>query len=522
MAVVHVYLIVSNKLPINFPIFGKRILKMKHLEIMIVLASLTDKSGSDSFLKSISQEVETVYASDGTRKYLQENGVQCKSISELTGFSELLGGRVKTLHPAIFAGILSRDNDEDRKQLKDQGYFPFDIVMCNLYDFNKYKDGSEDEKVEHIDIGGVSLIRAAAKNWRRVSILKDETDYKLVEKEIKGNGKVSDQTRRNLAMDAFRFTYEYDLAIYESFHRSSVNSSIELKNPKKLRYGENPDQDGFIYEFPEYGTMEVFHGKEMSYNNYVDASSAIEVAIDFKDPFAVVIKHNTPCGAAIGKDHGEALEKAIDADRESAYGSVICINGVADKRVAEAIKDLFVEIIIAKDFDEESNKMLSKKKNLRMIKYLGKGPERNFKTLFNGILEQTKMNTDIDKLENVVKTNQTFSPEDIEFAWKIAAYCRSNAIVLSKDRVTMGIGAGQTSRVEAAKIACARAGAKAKGSIMASDAYLPFSDNVDVARQYGVAAIVEPGGSIRDQDVIEACKKYGISLYFTGTRVFLH
>lgn len=489
---------------------------------MNVLASLTDKSGSDEFLKAIKGKVEKIYASEGTRKYLEENGVKSISLSELTGFDDLLGGRVKTLHPAIFSGILMRDNDEDRKEVEERGYFPFDVVMCNLYDFSKYMNGTEEEKIEHIDIGGVSLLRAAAKNWKRVTVVKNRKDYELVERDIAEHGMIREETRKTLAIDAFKLTYRYDMMIYNSLNDKGEVRLIELENGKKLRYGENPDQKGFIYEIPEYGKMEVFHGKEMSYNNYVDASSAIETALDFSDPFAVVIKHNTPCGAATGINHGDALEKAIDADRESAYGSVICINGTADKRVAAAMKDLFVEIIIAKDFDSDAQQIIGKKKNIRMIKYSGNGPERSFKTLFNGILEQTRMNTSIDQMKEVVKTGREFSTKEIEFAWKIAAHCRSNAVVLTKDCVTVGVGAGQTSRVEATKIACSRAGEKARGSIMASDAYLPFSDNVDVAGENGIAAIVEPGGSIRDQDVIESCKKQKISLYFTGRRVFLH
>ena len=489
---------------------------------MNVLASLTDKSGSDEFLKAIKGKVEKIYASEGTRKYLEENGVKSISLSELTGFDDLLGGRVKTLHPAIFSGILMRDNDEDRRQVEERGYFPFDVVMCNLYDFSKYMNGTEEEKIEHIDIGGVSLLRAAAKNWKRVTVVKNRKDYELVERDIAEHGMISEETRKTLAIDAFKLTYRYDMMIYNSLNDKGEVRLIELENGKKLRYGENPDQEGFIYEIPEYGKMEVFHGKEMSYNNYVDASSAIETALDFSDPFAVVIKHNTPCGAATGINHGDALKKAINADRESAYGSVICINGTADKRVAAAMKDLFVEIIIAKDFDSDAQQIIGKKKNIRMIKYSGNGPERSFKTLFNGILEQTRMNTSIDQMKEVVKTGREFSTKEIEFAWKIAAHCRSNAVVLTKDCVTVGVGAGQTSRVEATKIACSRAGEKAQGSIMASDAYLPFSDNVDVAGENGIAAIVEPGGSIRDEDVIESCQKQKISLYFTGRRVFLH
>lgn len=254
---------------------------------MNVLASLTDKSGSDEFLKAIKGKVEKIYASEGTRKYLEENGVKSISLSELTGFDDLLGGRVKTLHPAIFSGILMRDNDEDRRQVEERGYFPFDVVMCNLYDFSKYMNGTEEEKIEHIDIGGVSLLRAAAKNWKRVTVVKNRKDYELVERDIAEHGMISEETRKTLAIDAFKLTYRYDMMIYNSLNDKGEVRLIELENGKKLRYGENPNQEGFIYEIPEYGKMEVFHGKEMSYNNYVDASSAIETALDFSDPFTV-------------------------------------------------------------------------------------------------------------------------------------------------------------------------------------------------------------------------------------------
>ncbi len=489
---------------------------------MNVLVSLTNKDGSDRFLKRIEKYVDDIYASDGTKKFLVTNGISCKSITELTGFKEMLGGRVKTLHPAVFAGILAKSTREHMDELKRSGYPAFDLVLCNLYDFGAYTNGTDDEKAEHIDIGGVALIRAAAKNWERVAIVKDQKDYDLVSEELRTNGAISKVTRKKLAIEAFRYTTQYDDEIVKSLSESQENISILLENGKVLRYGENPSQKGILYEKPEMGDMEVFHGKEMSYNNYVDASSAIETALDFQEPFAVVIKHNTPCGAAIGKTFGEALEKAIEADRESAFGSVICLNGVADAAAVRPISKLFVEILIARDFTDDAKEILSKKKNLRLVKYRGNGPENNFRTIFNGILQQDRMTTDIEELKTINIGDCEFDRKEIDFAWKVVAHCRSNSIVLTKDGVTVGIGAGQTSRVEAVKIACERAGQKAVGSLMASDAYLPFPDNVEIAQKNGIKGIVEPGGSIRDSEVIEASKKANISLYFTGMRVFLH
>lgn len=489
---------------------------------MNVLASLTDKEGCDRFIKSIEKHIDEIYASDGTRKFLETKGISCKSISELTGFAEMLGGRVKTLHPAIFAGILAKPEKEQMEELKHHDYRAFDLILCNLYDFEAYKNATDDEKAEHIDIGGVALIRAAAKNWKRVSVAKDNRDYDRISKDLSELGTVSLETRRQLAVDAFRYTSHYDEMIMNSLSEGGENHRIVLGKGKVLRYGENPAQKGVLYENPEMGEMEVFHGKEMSYNNYVDASSAIDTALDFTEPFAVVMKHNTPCGAAIGKNLGEALEKAIEADRESAFGSVICLNGVADLEAVKPIGKLFVEILIARDFTDDAVEILSKKKNLRLIKYKGTGPKKNFRTIFNGILEQDRMDTNIGELKVINRGDVEFERKEIEFAWKVVAHCRSNSIVLTKDGVTVGIGSGQTSRVEAVKIACERAGSKAAGSLMASDAYFPFPDNVEVAAKNGIKGIVEPGGSIRDSEVIEASKKANITLYFTGMRVFLH
>ncbi len=487
---------------------------------MNILVSVTDKDGLTDFFQRV--KGNNIFASSGTASFLKNNGIQCNDISSLTGFSELLEGRVKTLHPAIFSGILARDNDQDRKEVENLKYPIFDMVICNLYDFRGNMGKGMDTMIENIDIGGVSLIRAAAKNWSRVAILTDKDDYNAVSNEIMMEGKISEETRKRLAIKAFELTSSYDRMIANALSgKKESYEEIKLERPKKLRYGENPDQEGYLYEVPEFGKLEVFHGKEMSYNNYMDASSAIETALEFDEPFAVVIKHNTPCGAATGKDFSEALERAIDGDRESAYGSVICVNGKIDENVASKIKDLFVEVLIGKEFTDGARKILEKKKNLRMAIYSGKGPERKIRTVFNGYLQQDVVPAAPKKVETIYESDRV-RESDLMLAWKIVAHCRSNAIVLVKDGATVGIGGGQTSRVQAVKIASERAGEKAKGSVMASDAYLPFSDNVDVAASAGIRAIIEPGGSIRDQDVVDACKKYGISLYFTGKRVFLH
>ena len=492
---------------------------------MNILASLTNKEGSEKFLHRIMDHVNVIYASAGTRKYLDDNGVKCSGIDSLTGFTELLGGRVKTLHPAIFAGILARDIESDMKQIAEQGFIAFDIVMCNLYDFDSHRNGTLEEMVENIDIGGVSLIRAAAKNFSRVTVISDPADYNMVAESIEKYGHVEDGIRKKLALKAFSLTSRYDSLIERSLSGDSREmGSVDIYIPsvgKKLRYGENPDQKGYMYEIDNYGKLKVFHGKEMSYNNYMDASSAIETSLEFDEPFAVVIKHNTPCGAATGKDHSNALTKAIEGDMESAYGSVICINGTVTVPVVESMKGVFVEMLIGKEFTPEAREMLEKKKNIRLATYSGRGPSSKIRTVFNGFLEQNVVPAMPETIRDVVNRNDQLL-QDMIFAWKIVAHCRSNSIVLARNGATVGIGAGQTSRVQAARIAVERAGNRAEGSIMASDAYLPFADNVDVAAASGITGIIEPGGSIRDQDVIDACTKHGISLYFTEKRVFLH
>ncbi|MCL4350656.1 MAG: bifunctional phosphoribosylaminoimidazolecarboxamide formyltransferase/IMP cyclohydrolase [Candidatus Thermoplasmatota archaeon] len=492
---------------------------------MKILASLTNKEGADIFLDKVKDHVEMVYASSGTKKFLEGKGVKCTGIETFTGFAEMLDGRVKTLHPAIFGGILAKDSKEHMDQLKEKNFVAFDVVMCNLYDFAGHMEGTLDEKVENIDIGGVSLIRAAAKNFGRVAILTDPSDYDLAADSILKHGEITLDLRKKLSLKAFRLTASYDAMISsnlsEEFGQDSGSGVIIPGRGVELRYGENPDQKGFLHEMNNYGKISIFHGKEMSYNNYMDASSAIETAEEFDEPFAVVIKHNTPCGAAVGKTHSEALLKAIDADRESAYGSVICINGIVDDESCSILKGMFVEVLIARGFTDSAKELLYKRKNIRLATYQGHGPSTRLRSVFNGILEQDFVSAAPKEITPVVNEKKEFLP-DLLFAWKIVAHCRSNAIVLASHGATVGIGAGQTSRVQAAKIAAERAGDKAKGSVMASDAYLPFADNVDVASSSGISAIIQPGGSIRDQDVIDACSRQGISMYFTGKRVFLH
>ena len=494
---------------------------------MNILVSVYDKKGLVEFLKNIHWNDHNIYASGGTFKFLSENGIQSVNTSDLTGFENLLEGRVKTLHPAIFSGILSRDNDMDNIEVKKMGYPVFHMVICNLYPFEKHLlQGNLNSMIENIDIGGVSLIRGAAKNNSRVAVVVEPDDYPLIEGDMAKYGSISEDLRRRLAVKAFGLTATYDSMIArglsEKYKIESDNFVLALNNGKRLRYGENPDQEGYIYPLQGTGKWNIEHGKEMSYNNYLDASSALETCDDFNEPTAVVVKHNSPCGVASSSNMHEALLNAINADRESAYGSVICVNREFESKCAENMKDLFVEVVMAPSFSSDALEIISKKKNLRIVTYEKGQSKIRIRSIYNSVLVQTLQNSNPDELKVVTGNVDNVQMEDLLFAWRVVAHCRSNAMVLVKDKKTVGIGAGQTSRVEALRIAISRAGDKVRGSSLASDAYLPFVDNVEIAAEYGVSSIIQPGGSIRDKDVIEACQKAGIGMIFTGKRVFLH
>ena len=495
--------------------------------IMNVLASVYNKSRLVEFLQNIGLEKNRLYASGGTFKFLTSKGLQCINTSDLTGFEDLFQGRVKTLHPAIFSGILARNTEEDRKTIEGLKYPLFDMVICNLYPFQEFaSSGNTENMVENIDIGGVSLIRAAAKSHERIAVVVDPGDYEAVEREISSTGNVGEALRRRLAVKAFAHTASYDSLISRSFSRlySLENSmlSLELNGGKKLRYGENPDQDGTLFEFPEGGKWKILQGKEMSYNNYVDATAALETCLEFQKPTSVVVKHNSPCGVASNDTIQESLERAIGADPESAYGSVICVNREFDSACFKVLGKVFVEIVMAPSFSADAKELLAKRKNLRAISYENRGMDFTMKSVYNGILIQTPMKADPEETKVVVGHLKEGEMDDLLFAWRVVARCRSNAMVLAKNESTVGIGAGQTSRIEALRIAVSRAKELADGSVLASDAYIPFPDNVELASEFGVSSIIQPGGSIRDQEVMEACRKRNVSMVFTGKRVFLH
>ena len=512
---------------------GKCFIMLNYSSLMRALFSVYDKSGLEQFLKHSRNYIEEVYATGGTLKFLQEKGFEVKNTQDITGFQELLNGRVKTLHPALFAGILSTRDEQSNKELQSHGIKDFDLVVSNLYPFEEAsKTGSIDRMIENIDIGGVSLLRAAAKNFQHVTVASSPNDYDLISTELNSKGKVSLETRKLLAMRTFSRVASYDINIYNSMYRTifdSVPSTLFAKGIKgrELRYGENPDQKGYIYtDGTKSGiaNSEQIQGKELSYNNLLDANSAYETAMEFDRTVVVVMKHNTPCGVCQDDDLATAMEKAVEADKESAYGSVIAMNREMTAEAAAKISKLFVEVIVAPSYSTEALDILSRKKNLRILKVnMDHDRSLRVRSISNGFLVQSPLTSDFEKLELKSGTPcDKKKMDDLLFSWKVVTHCRSNAIVLAKDLVTTGIGAGQTSRIEALRIAVERSGDRSAGSVLASDAFFPFEDNVELTGKSGISAIIQPGGSIRDTEVISKANELGISMYFTGKRVFLH
>ncbi len=503
------------------------------VKAMRILVSVNNKEGIVDFLKRISGSSPEIFASDGTAAFLASNGIKCRPVSDLTGSGSILGGRVKTLHPAIYAGLLSTRDEKSDSELKRFGYGNFDMVVSNLYPFGEVAEsGALNSMVENIDIGGVSLTRAAAKNWTFVTILTSPEDYQKVADEIVANGSVTPETRKELALKAFAVTAAYDALIYTSLYRKLYSTEpdhlfMNYSDRIRLRYGENPDQKGYMYRQP--GRVGIpnakqLHGKELSYNNILDASTALETLQEFEEATAVILKHNTPCGVSSAESIEKAFIVAYNADSESAYGSIVALNREVDEGTAREVAGHFVEVILAPSFSEESLVVLKKRKNLRVLEVnLERDNSLRYRSIPGGMLVQSPMITAIERLEKTGDFEATDRQlKDMVFAWKVAAHCRSNAIVLASDLTTLGIGAGQTSRIESLRIAVGRAGRKVNESVMASDGFLPFSDSVKLAAESGISAIIQPGGSIRDEEVIAECNRLSIPMYFTGRRVFLH
>ncbi len=499
------------------------------------LISVYDKSGIVDFARELISLGYNILATGNTAKLIRENGLSCTDVEKLTGFPEVFHGRVKTLHPKIFGGILyRRDSDEDRKDTAELEIPNIEIVCVNLYPFEQVAEKHPENLallIENIDIGGPSLIRAAAKNYNSVSIVTHPSQYNVVLNELK-IGEVSLSTRKKLALDAFNKTAAYDIFIGKVLapllEKEDEYLRTFARRESVLRYGENPHQSAVVYgNFSEY--FKVIHGKELSYNNILDICSAAELTAEFNEPFCGIIKHNSPCGAAVASDIGEAYQKALKGDPVSAFGGIVSFNRPVDLELAELLNEIFLEVIIAPEFEESALPVLKKKKDRRLIRQL-KFPEVNtqIKTIPGGYLTQSN-DTGFDELSKLdVKTVLTPDEsiiKDMEFAWKIVKHVRSNAIVFAKSGMTIGIGGGQVSRIDSVKIAKMKAIDRVldtTNAVCASDAFFPFPDAVELCKEYGIKAIIQPGGSIRDDEVIKKANELGLMMVFTGKRHFKH
>ena len=495
------------------------------------LISVFDKDGVLDFAKFlVSKDVEIV-STGGTYKHLKENGVPVIEINEVTNFPEMLDGRVKTLHPLVHAGILAiRGNEEHMKTLEERDIHTIDYVVVNLYPFfEKVKeDLSFQEKVEFIDIGGPTMLRAAAKNFQDVVVISDKKDYEVVMNEMK-EGEVSYDTKKRLAGKVFNLMGAYDAAI-ANFLLDGVEEypeylSMSFRKKQCLRYGENSHQSAAFYESTmvvgAMNNIEVLNGKELSYNNFKDMDIAWKCANEFEEPSCCALKHNTPCGVAIGENPYEAYTKAYAVDPTSIFGGIVAFNRKVDKKTAEEMVKIFLEVIAAPDYDDDALEVLKTKKNLRVLKVHKTPQDKNYMvTVDGGILVQEEDKKLIDEIKVVTEKKPTEEEmKDLLFGMKVVKYVKSNAIVVANNEVALGIGGGQVNRIWPTEDALKRG----KGAtILASDAFFPFRDVVDQAAKAGIKAIIQPGGSIRDQESIDACNEHGIAMVFTGLRHFKH
>ncbi|MEE1095977.1 MAG: bifunctional phosphoribosylaminoimidazolecarboxamide formyltransferase/IMP cyclohydrolase [Paludibacteraceae bacterium] len=506
------------------------------------LVSVSDKTGLVDFVKGLQTAGWEIIATGGTQKLLEESGVKTIGISEVTGFPEICDGRVKTLHPKVHGGLLARRDDESHLQaLRENGIEFIDLVCVNLYPFRETiaKEGTTmAEAIEKIDIGGPSMLRSAAKNYNDVTVVCDPADYNTILAEINAAGNTTLETRLQLSAKAYTHTAQYDCCIATYMReKAGLNEKLFLEFDLKqgLRYGENPHQSAKFYastkEIPfSLASGKQLQGKEMSYNNIQDANAALNIARDFQEPFCVALKHMNPCGAAVAATIEEAWQKAYEADTVSIYGGIVICNRTITKEIALGMKPIFLEIVIAPDFTEEAMEIFATKKNLRVIQVdMTKSTEAidQYVSVNGGLLVQ-HLDTQIETIAADMCATKVQPDEatlaDMQFGWNIVKHVKSNAIVVVKNGQTLGVGAGQMNRVGSAEIAMkqAHAAGVTEGLILASDGFLPFDDTVALAAQYGVTAIVQPGGSIRDNDCVVKADELGICMLMTGTRHFKH
>ena len=514
---------------------------MSTIPIKRALVSVYDKTGLEQLGSALAAAGVEVVSTGSTAAKLREAGVAVTAVDQLTGFPECLDGRVKTLHPKVHAGILADRRLPDHvQQLADLGVEPFDLVVVNLYPFTDTvaSGAAPDECVEQIDIGGPTMVRAAAKNHPSVAVVVDPASYSEVLDALKAGGFTFEQ-RRALASKAFQHTAAYDVAVASWFANAYDGSDAidgfpsflgaTFKRSDVLRYGENPHQKAALYVGgggDSLATAEQLHGKQMSYNNYVDTDAALRAANDFEAPTVAIIKHANPCGIASADDVAEAHRKAHACDPVSAFGGVIAVNRPVSVAMAEQVAEIFTEVIVAPGYEDGAVEVLSRKPSIRILQTSGRPGGLDLRQICGGVLLQTSDAIDAEGDDPKAWTLACGEPvadlADLEFAWRAVRAVKSNAILLASDQATVGVGMGQVNRVDSAKLAVSRAGDRAKGSVAASDAFFPFADGLEVLIEAGVSAVVEPGGSVRDEEVIAAAQAAGITLYFTGTRHFFH
>lgn len=495
------------------------------------LISVFDKENILELATSLQKNGVEIISTGGTFKYLKDNGIEVVEISDITGFAEILDGRVKTLHPVIHSGILAiRDNKDHMETINSKGIKPIDMVVVNLYPFfdKVTEDISFEEKVEFIDIGGPTMLRAAAKNFRDVIVLSDTKDYEKIINAMEAKEEVAFEIRKNLAGKVFNLISAYDAAISNFLLGSETYSeylSVSYKKQMDLRYGENPHQSAAYYvSAAGKGAMKDFkqlNGKELSYNNIKDMDIAWKVVCEFDEIACCALKHNTPCGVAIGHSVLDTYQKTYECDPVSIFGGIVAFNKKVDKETAEKLIKIFLEVVIAPEFDEDALEVLRGKKNLRVIKCSSKAEDKiEMVKVDGGILVQSSDDKLIEDIKVVTEKSPTEEEmKDLIFGMKVVKYVKSNAIVVIKDGMAKGIGVGQVNRIWATEQALARA---VDSTILASDAFFPFGDVVELAAKYNIKAIIQPGGSINDQKSIDACNENGISMVFTGIRHFKH
>ena len=502
------------------------------------IISVFDKTGLADFAKELQEKFGyEIVATGTTSEFLKEHNIKTTEVSEITKTEEMLSGKVKTLHPSIHAGILADiQNVKEAKEIADKKIEAFQMVVVNLYPFEKVAKEQHDEQtlIDNIDIGGVALLRAGAKNHKNVTVVSRISQYDEVLKNLEeNNGETSIELRRGLALDAFETTSKYDAVIMSELSEDKEKyRTFFLNKEGGLRYGENPHQSASLYKHNEIADYDFLNGKELSYNNILDMTAAINIVSEFFDvPAVAIVKHNTPCGVALGKSIEEAYLKAFDTDPISAFGGIISFSQKVNKEIAKHASSVFLEVLIAPDYDADALELLKTKKNLRIIKL--NTPLKDFKNLVEKDIKVTPFGTlvqDIDRKELDKETFKVVSKkkpdaemiEDMVFAWKVAKHVKSNAIVVAKDFKTLAICGGQTSRIDAMEIALNRACDAAKDAVIASDGFFPAIDNIQAAAQCRIAGIIQPGGSIKDKEVIEAADKYGIVMITTGIRHFRH